>query len=206
MQSLIPVECTSVRGFNNWWEASDYLYYIIDHGYGWVVNCDIDCFIYDWHKVEVIINEMKEGGFTHAGAHEGGDIPGRSRSWACMNPFFNIFNIEKIKELKGSLSWDQIKQTTFNPEWEKDKPGYLRDNINHVSDEPFHGLFYWLHGAGKSYFLQTTQHTDGISTDTGFGLHAWYSREFSTNHFHHSRILNLYEEAKTRNLERHTWV
>lgn len=197
MRSLIPPNITvvPVTGFNNWWEASDYLYHIIDNGEGWIINCDIDCFIYDWSAVEAMVDEMKAGGFTHSGCHEGGDIPGRSRSWVCMNPFFNVFHASRIRELKGARSWDDIKHEKYRPHFDRSKPDYLGDNINHVSDEPFHGLFYWLFNVGRPLFIRTSQHSDGISTDTGFALHSWYSREYQTQK---SRIHNLYEDAKHR--------
>lgn len=199
MKSLVPpdIKCIEVEGFNNWFNAADYLYYVINAGNGFVINCDIDCFVYDWKKVYQLIGEMNYGGYTHLGPHDGGDIPGRSRSWVTMNPFFNIFNTDKIKQLKGGKKWEELGRAVFKPEWEKDKPDYLKLNYNHVKDEPFHGLFYWLYDVGKPYFIKTTQHPDGISTDTGFAFHSWYSRYFDTP-THNKRIVDLYEQAKYR--------
>lgn len=199
MKSLVPpdIKCISVEGFDNWLQSADYLYYVIGAGNGMVINCDIDCFVYDWEKVYELIEEMKQGGYTHLGAHDGGDIQGRSRSWATMNPFFNIFNTNEIRNLKGIRKWTEVARAEFKPEWEKDRPDYLRLNYNHVNDEPFHGFFYWLYDVGKPYFIKTTLHSDDISTDTGFALHSWYSRLFDTP-TQHKRIVDLYEQAKHR--------
>lgn len=203
MKEFIPahIEVVKCNQFQQWWEASDYLYHIIDDdSCDWVVNCDIDCFIYNWKKVELLQESMLLNGQTHSGMAEGGMHPGRCYAWSQMNPFFNIFNTKRIRELKelSGLSWKQIQMHGFLSEWELKKPIWVIGNYNNeINNEPFHGLFNWLYRFGNPLFLECKTLSDGLACHLDdFCLHTWLSREYGATDTATYRINYFYNVAK----------
>lgn len=197
MRSLIPadVECIKVTGYDHWTQAADYLYHIIDTGAEWVVNVDIDCFIYDWPSVLGWVKWCEANGITHAGCRDGGELPGRYHSWQHMNPFFNIFHASQIRNIKCEKGWDEIGRTVYSDVRINEHPGNFSQPVNNDNAEPFAGFFYWLFKYGRPAFLSFNVHSDNISTIVQKAMiHTWYSREFSGDHG--QRILSAFEEAK----------
>ncbi len=198
MRHLIPmdVDCRKVTRMDEWTQAADYLYGIIDDSQDWVVNCDIDCFIYNWPSVVALVQYCAERGITHAGCRDGGELKGRFHSWTHQNPFFNIFHASKIRELRKDLSWIHIGNTTYNEAWNDQTPLGLPEPVNNDADEPFAGFFYWLYDVGKPLYLKNNLHEDGISTVVeDLAIHTWYSREFNHDTKQHTRITDRFWEA-----------
>lgn len=207
MREFIPdsvqvIKCTQ---FNSFQGAADYLYYVIDNAEEYAINIDIDCFIYSWDLVLEMIAKMKDDNIFYSGMPDGGVHPGRSNSWANMNPFFNIFNAKKIRERKEKdrLSWELIARQGFNAHWErKFKPKFISDNYNHNSTEPFAGFFYWLFANFEPMYHKA--HTDTRDNLTSylfnhkgdaFCCHTWYSRAYHEDSENKARIDNLYLET-----------
>lgn len=201
MREFIPadVEVVKCEQYNEWWQASDYLYDMInDTSCDWAVNVDIDCFIYDWAKLIWLLDKMIVNDYTHSGMSEGGVHPGRCFAWSSMNPFFNILNTGKIRELKAQsgLSWAQIQNQGFMADWVK--PDWMLGATNcQLNNEPFHGLFNWLYRVGKPLFLQPKVLGDGLTTYLEDAMiHCWMSRNYDTVEETKYRIDYLYNEAK----------
>lgn len=172
MREFIPSEYEHERctQFNEWWHAKDYINYILSSDADIVINIDEDCFIYSWWKVDGIISSMLSENFTHCGMPDRHVSSHRLNLYAVTNPFFNVFNMKEIRKFyKGTM------QTTEE------------QNI-----EPYNAIFLELAFFGKPLYLHAKDHKDGITTDLGFALHSWYSRDPD----HKERILEIYKEAK----------
>jgi len=174
MRSLIPadIECERCTQFDQWYHAKDYVHYILQSDADFVINVDEDCFIYDWFIIGTIIDEMYLGSYTHFGMPDRHLSSHRFNLYTVQNPFFNIFNMVEIRKF-----YTGAYQTTED------------QNI-----EPYNSVFLELAFFGKPlYNTAAHDHADGITTDTGFALHCWWSREPS----HRDRILARYNDAVT---------
>jgi hypothetical protein len=145
---------------------------------------------------------MKHNSFTHAGMPDGCVHPGRSNSWAVHNPFFNIFNVSACNLLIRSNTKGYIDSFTFDGIKKPTRPKE-RGTYDHNNDEPFCGLFYYLHAKGNPLNLSAYIWADGLTTEllfnnSPFCLHTWYSREYGTNEDVTNRINNLYEHCRNR--------
>lgn len=144
MKSFIPEGYNVVKcdQFNEWQQAADYLYHIIDTcPTRWAINIDIDCFVYNWEQVLKKIDKMWDDISWHYGMPDTFHFhPGRFHSAHSMNPFFNIFYVDGIKDLKeqDGLSWQEIGNTF----------------IGRPNQEPFAGFFQWLKINKKPTIMQ----------------------------------------------------
>jgi hypothetical protein len=198
MREFIPegVECIRCTGFDKWFEAVDYLYHVVNTGVEWVVNLDEDAFVCDWGALMNIAQYMKDNGYDYAGHPDGcGAISHRNYDFVVMNPFFNVFNVKKIRE--KLVNRKIIDACGYHPDMENLKPDWLFGEAYRNGTEPFNGFFYWMIGQFKPLFLKSLTYSDGISTisldldEKPFLYHSWYSREFTTNASHRNRILEL---------------
>lgn len=168
-----------LTGYNAYKDALSYLLDIQNEPYEYVVNIDEDCFVYDWKGFEDLMAKMP--GHTLAGMPDSLDFcQHRNNSPFVLNPFFNVFHAARVRSvILASPRFRQYAQTGFKV------PGC---NFH----EPFNCFFEALK---KEPVLQlkTTTLEDGITTDLGFALHTWYSREFEGSH--RERILGVYEQA-----------
>jgi hypothetical protein len=117
------------------------------------------------------------------------------------NPFFNVFQSTKLLE-DGVPNWAIVRHEGYRSEWHIDMPDFVVDPHPYMQ-EPFNGVFNWMHRVGKTLFLEPKQHADGTSTiltfkGKEFGLHSWYSREYDIDAMQRKRILSLYHEASSR--------
>jgi len=177
MASFIPEKLDIVKcdWFNHWTDAESYLHFIIQQGSGWIINCDNDCFVHDWPRIERLVNYMKTNKQTHCGMRDAGISPHRNNDHEVMNPFFNIFNANAIKPMLSGI-----------------QP--VENNI-----EPYNSFFKHLHHHGNPLYLDAATRSDGITTHLQdnegnyFALHSWYSREYSTQK---DRINKVFNDAK----------
>lgn len=180
MRGLIPkdVECIRLTGFNEWFEADDYLLDVLAHAKDdtWCINIDEDCFIQDWQQVLWIIEYMKRNGYTHAGVGEY-SVEHRKHNWPwVMNPFFNIFAPVWAGKLKAAWA------TT--------------DTV-----EPYNWLFAYMNAIGTAFYFDVQSAFDEFTTQVYFMnkpicVHTWYSRDYPQNDYHRARIDYVYYNAK----------
>lgn len=202
MQGFIPLPVTKCDTFNYWEKAADYIAHVLEQNDDVAVNVDLDCFIFDWAVVEELAAYMVEHGYTHCGFPDSGVMRGRhNASWVVCNPFFNVFLSSELLA-DGIPNWGLVRYMGYNLEWHNDIPPFVKNPLPWMQ-EPFNGVFNWMHGHGKTLFIEPKPHADGISTiltfnGKEFGYHAWYSRLFDTDSGHRSRTLALYHEAKMR--------
>jgi len=190
MKEFIPEGYNIVKcdQFNEWHEADDYLYHIIDTcPTRWAINIDIDCYVFKWKFIFEIIDSMRKNDINRFGMPDSVKYhPQRFHSPYSMNPFFNIFDVVKIRgqKEKDGLSWEEISQT----------------RIGRENNEPFHGFFQWLAVDSSADLMSTQMHHDGMTTiGSNMLLHTWYSRFYGHDSpegdYHTQRIDNVYKEA-----------
>jgi hypothetical protein len=202
-QDVIKYRCTGFHGFE---AAVEYLYYMFEHAVenkvNYIINIDEDCFITDWNVVLNLLKYTKDNSFTHVGMPDGCVHPGRSNSWAVHNPFFNVFNVVACSLLIRSKSKEFINSFTFYGIKKATRPKE-RGTFEHNNDEPFAGLFYYLHAKGKPLNLSAYIWADGITTELlfkeiPFCVHTWYSREYGFDENVTNRIDTIYENCRNR--------
>lgn len=185
--------------------AVDYLHDIFSNHSGFVVNCDEDCFISNPDAIHDIIAYMIDNDYDYCGVPDGGVVSHRTNSWTNVNPFFNVFNVDKIKPLYLAEGRKKI-DSFFGVHCDK-RPHFIRGNFNHNQLEPFAGLLYWLHYNFNPLYLNAKDHADGITSilldldNEPFGYHTWYSREYQKGIEHTSRIDERFLEAKAKRVK-----
>lgn len=205
-QEFVPVEVTKLSNYNHWWDAAYYLQSVLMQKDDVAMNIDIDCFVTDWSVVEQLVQDFKEGEYTHAGVSDSAYLWCRANiSWAVMNPFFNLFDSDRIiaHQKCGGYTWNDIHEFGFRPEWNSGRPSFVKP-YERSQWEPFNGLFNWLYSWGKPLWLEAQLHWDDNSTilkykGQPFATHTWYSRFYGNDsdqgRFHTKRIDDRYEEA-----------
>ena len=186
MREFIPdhIPVHAHDGFNHYTCALWYLVHIImtaDTRY--IVSVDEDCFIYDWEELEYIVKDMDHDGISLFGMPDSKDYHvGRDNSEKVFNPFFLIIETERARNILSKINIGDLLT----------KPSDCKYN------EPFNYLMSTLHYYCKSLDSIAITMDDGITTDTTFAYHTWYSREYGTNPEHTTRINNIYLKAKER--------
>jgi len=186
MKEFIPdhIEVNQMKGYNNWQDALLFIEDVIKTAPKYAVIIDEDCFVYNFKAIEEIIYHMEEHGFTHAGMPDRGVCDHRTLQWTTLNPFFNIINCEKIRDLGGL---DKI-----------DKPNFMNVDMFEIFDD----LYLQMWKIGKPLYLNAESALDKYTTHlkdhTGnfFAIHTWLSREWKNGE--RSRILNVYNYAKQK--------
>lgn len=166
----------------------------------WAINIDEDCLIINERKIYSLLDYMEKNSFDYCGMPDGGVCVHRQHNPITMNPFFNIFNVKKIKE---KFNIQKINETIFKKDFEEiTKKELMKTNFKYDNFEPFYNFFFWLLEENfKPLFLNAYQHKDSISTvltdqnNEEFLIHTWYSREFEKNSFHKQRIDKIFEEV-----------
>ena len=174
MKEFIPsdIECVRVTGYDHWRSALHYLIDLLKYDVDYVVNVDIDCFIYDWRKVMDIIHQLENSSNVFAGMPDNKDNHiYRKNLYYHTNPFFNVFKRKQCADI--------IQQT-------------IVQQLNDCNHEPFDGFFVALYNHGRIP-LKGVMHPDGMSTILEDAMiHTWYSRDLR----HAQRIEERYIEAK----------
>lgn len=184
MCDFIPenVQVERLTGYNDWQDADRFLRDVIKECQGMAVIMDEDCFAYRFDAVQNMIEHMRSHGYTHAGMPDRGVSPHRTLQWTTLNPFFNILDCPRLREL-GAL--DKIDKPTFS------------DKCN--TFEIFDDLYLQMWKIGKPLYLNAATTSDLLTTHlmdhTGnfFALHAWYSREWVNGQ--RDRITGVYQNA-----------
>ena len=93
----LPYRRIKITGLNHWRNATDYLHLLFEIDADWVINMDEDCFVFDSGRIEGILAHMRSNGFDFCGIPDGGACIHRFHNPLVTNPFFNIFNVARIR-------------------------------------------------------------------------------------------------------------
>jgi len=89
----LPYEIIPFKGLGN----DQYLKKILSLDVDFVINIDEDCFIYDSNEILSLMQYMIDNNYDYCGVPDGGIYEIRRGSPIVMNPFFNIFDLRKIR-------------------------------------------------------------------------------------------------------------
>lgn len=201
------LKVTGTRGSQK--GAADYLHLLFEFPVKWVINIDEDCFTFDNDKLVQLLDHMKEKNYDFCGIPEGGTCLHRKYNPVVMNPFFNIFNVERIRPVLRGDTISNINHSVFTQDLKKFTPSHLlKSELPYTYEgtpEYFYGIFLWLlKNNFRPLYLLSYELEDGITTvlcnykEEPFMYHTWYSRKYNTDNFHKDRIDNLFKKSLQR--------
>ena len=148
----------------------------------WVINLDEDAFVTDMAGVLGLIDHMRAEGYDYCGVPDGGSIDHRTNSPLVVNPFFNVFNVARIREKFVPGMDTHLDLTEVDTSACAETP--TQSQLQYV--EPFDPLLTWLSQNFRPLFLNVETHPDGVTTTVlspvggRLLMHTWYSRSFRT--------------------------
>lgn len=226
MLSLCPGDWEFIRVKNS--SALGYLEYIVSdinqsdnssQANKWILNLDEDCFLINYKQIYSLIEFLEKNNFDYTGIQDGGVIPVRIHNPLVVNPFFNLFNAEKLNLIKSNY-----KRNVYDVEEIKNKyqhyVKYQKTELKYDCYEPFYNFFFWLLESGLVPFFHNAEQYDkekylviapvlriipyynspSIIFDhlnNEIGVHTWHSRYINYPNIK-KRIKNCYQLAKSR--------
>ncbi len=225
MLSLCPSDWEFIRVLDS--SALGYLEYILlnsesnnsDSNSNWILNLDEDCFLINYKQIYSLIDYLENNNFDYSGIQDGGSIPVRIHNPLVVNPFFNLFNTEKLNSMRGNY-----KRNSYDVKEMEGKYSHLVKFLNYQYKydlfEPFYNFFFWLLESGLNPFFHNAKQYDKEkylvispifriipyynsptiiydNNDIEIGLHTWHSRYINYPNIR-NRILNCYNYAKKR--------
>lgn len=148
----------------------------------YVINIDEDAFLFEPKSLLCLLEYMDKHGYAMCGVPDGGAISHRFHHPMVPNPFFNIFNVELLK----NVLLDE-KISPIDKMFEKNLPSVLKKGFSYKFDlfEPFYPHFLSALKSGLScLYLDSEENPDTLATivkdQTGnpFLIHTWYARRF----------------------------
>lgn len=168
--------------------------------YEYIIMADEDFILKSSESIENLIHEMNTKNITVAGVRDGGVINHRKYNPHCINTFFSIIHIKRIKEIwnkKEMLSHQKIKKNEFKID---SVLPYEYDELSLY--EPYYCFYLWLLRKGEKIKYLTSKdlnkQSDNITNvvyhdnDTIIGYHSWYARSYGINKKHTDRIDKLF--------------
>lgn len=154
------------------------------------INVDEDCFVTSKQAVLNLVDYVIANGIANAGCPDGGlDLPRRFNPLV-TNPFFNVFNLNLLREqysreAEKNFDYSAHKQQMIDA-YPKQKlvAGRLYD-FDVADQEPYYPFFLWQAYHTKTLYLPCERHTDGCTTifynheGEEMGRHTWFARFYS---------------------------
>ncbi len=177
------------KEFGGFQGAKDFILQVITNHSGVVIICDEDCFVINEGCIDTVVEMMQKNFFAYVGVQDGGGlISHRNNSKYNINPFFAVFDCDKIKTKLHE--YDPSKDNEYGLACEKE-PSF---------NEPYAGFFYWLNKSFLGANLVDIATTDDTSTvlllhGKPFLIHSWYSRDYGKDKAQTLRIDKCIEFA-----------
>jgi len=162
-----------------------------------VINMDEDCFVSNNNEVELLIEYMLDNNYDYCGVPDGGLYDIRAGSPIVMNPFFNIFNLRKIRPVflkeKSSIVNGPKKILNCMDKHLLNKIPYPLSNskFKNISKgrfnskaEPYYPIFYWLAETFNPLYLNGRTGVDGWTSIVDSHRkkeichHTWFARHY----------------------------
>lgn len=173
--------------------ADGYFYTILkDTDCDIAVNIDEDAFVINPEAILDLAEYMLANGYANCGVSDG-DINVRNLNPIVTNPFFNILDLNKIREQYDSIKeikrfdYEEVKQRMIDEFHAQPYRTRARYNFDCIDFEPYYPFFFWLAFHFKTLYLSSARHADKQSTiaydnnQQEILAHSWYSRFYKTN-------------------------
>lgn len=191
--------------------ADAYFYKILsDKECDIAINVDEDAFITNIEIVLDLAGYVVANNISNAGCPDCGPACPRGSNPIITNPFFNILNLELIRELFSDIkeiknfNYEKEKNSMrerFLAEWDTGQRGKLEGDFDSIDMEPYYPFFFFLAFNSKVLYLPAFRHNDKWSTilcdinNNQFCLHSWFARKYKIQKYHTQRIENLINQA-----------
>lgn len=173
--------------------ADGYFYTILkDTSCDIAINIDEDAFVIDPGSILELTEYMLAHGYANCGLSDG-DVNVRGQNPIITNPFFNILDLEKIREQLVSIDeikrfdYETVKQEMIDQFYSQPYRTLSRYNFDCADYEPYYPFFFWLAYHFRTLYLSSSKHEDGrttilLSHDRKEILaHSWLSRFYKSN-------------------------
>lgn len=176
--------------------ADGYFYTMLKHtDCDIAINIDEDCFITNKQAVLDLVNYVIDQKIANAGCPDGGTWCPRGGNPLITNPFFNVFNLNLIREKFSKQAIQDYDYGQYRSQLEsafpqeflyKDRP-YNFDNSRYL--EPYYPFFLWMAGNMKTLYLHNERYSDGWTTilhnhkGEEMCRHTWLARFYSMPSF-----------------------
>lgn len=206
-QSLLtlPYPRRRITGLNHWRNATDYLHALFEIDVEWLINMDEDCFVINNDRIAGLLAYMQENDYDFCGNPDGGVCIHRFHNPVVTNPFFNIFNVGKIRPALRKANLFRVNETQYDPQLERFTPTHLLregHDFAHDNFECYYGFFFWLLLNGfKPLYLPSIELADGLTTElrdhenVPFLYHTWFTRKYGSDEAHTKRIDSIFQLA-----------
>lgn len=158
------------------------------------INVDEDCFITDREAVMRLVEYVTAEGFANAGCPDGGGWCPRGGNPLVTNPFFNVLNLNVLRETYSREAVETFRFQKHRAEMEaffpSDKLYDGRDYDFCATDrEPYYPFYLWQASCTNTLYLDSRRHSDGTTTILLNHLgeeicrHTWFARFYSVPAF-----------------------
>lgn len=158
------------------------------------INVDEDCFITNKDAVMSLVEYVVEKGIANAGCPDGGGWTPRGANPIVTNPFFNVFNLNLIRE---KFSKQAVRDFSYATHREEMMTAYPKEmlyaerkwDFERIDYEPYYPFFLWQAYNTKTYYLPSKRHSDGWTTilynheGNEICRHTWLARFYSVPAF-----------------------
>ena len=160
------------------------------------VNVDEDCFLTNPISVKQLVDYVVENSYANAGCSDAGIGCPRSGNPIVTNPFFNVLNLQLIRQY---YSPQKLREFDYQKYMIENVNAYrlvdyfggqIQDNqFYNISREPYYPFFLWLGTHLKTLYLRSEKHADGVTTilynpmGEPICMHTWFARFYTTPTF-----------------------
>lgn len=154
------------------------------------INVDEDCFITSREAVMALVEYVVSNDIANAGCPDGGSFIPRGGNPIVTNPFFNVFNLNLLREQYSHKAEKQFDYFAHQQEMEDAYPKQILAegrvyHFDQVDREPYYPFFFWQAFHTKTMYLHSKLHPDGWTTilynQEGKEMcrHTWLARFYS---------------------------
>ena len=158
------------------------------------INVDEDCFITSKEAVLNLVDYVVVNGIANAGCPDGGSWVPRGGNPIVTNPFFNVFNLNLLREKFSKQAVKDFDYSAHRDEMEKAFPHAMlysgrNYSFENTGYEPYYPFFFWQAYNTKTLYLANAGHPDGWTTilynQNGEEMcrHTWLARFYSVPAF-----------------------
>lgn len=154
------------------------------------INVDEDCFITNKQAVLDLVDYVIANGIANAGCPDGGAMLPRVFNPLVTNPFFNVFNLNLLRE---QYSREAENNFDYNAHKQQMIAGYPKQllvpdrpyDFDVTDHEPYYPFFLWQACYTKTLYLPCERHTDRWTTilynhkGEEMCRHTWFARFYS---------------------------